>query len=121
MSAKGDIDFAKEQLETRYQSHYHRAPQSLPTTSQPQLSVTTSQLTTSPQKVNFTSHFKQCTPATRNELKDYFKLPQEDFETCDPLKWWAGCVAQFPNLSRFARDLFGAPGMFIVTEIPYIC
>ena len=121
MSAKGDIDFAKEKLETCYQSHYHCALQSLPTTSQPQLSVTTSQLTTSPQKVNFTSRFKQRTLATWNELKDYFILPQEDFETCDPLKWWAGHVAQFPNLSRFARDLFGAPGMFFVTEIPYIC
>ena len=121
LSAKGDIDFAKEKLETCYQSHYHWAPQSLPTTSQPQLSVTTSQLTTSLQKVNFTSRFKQHTPATWNELKDYFKLPQEDFEACDPLKWWAGRVAQFLNLSKFARDFFGAPGMFFVTEIPYIC
>ena len=119
MSAKGNIDFAKEQLETHYQSHYHRALQSLSTTSQPQLSVTTSQLTTSPQRS--TLHPVSNNAATWNELKDYFKLSQEDFETCDPLKWWAGHVAQFLNLSRFARDLFGAPGMFFVTEIPYIC
>ena len=64
----------------------------------------------SPQKVNFTSHFKQCMLATHNELKEYFRLPQEDFDICNPLAWWAGCCSQFPNLSHFACDVFRIPG-----------
>lgn len=110
-SAKADIDFAKTQLEQRYQSDYHRSPRPLPSTTTSQL-VTAGQSNASPQKVNFTSRYKQRTPATRNELEEFFKLPQEDFDTCNPLKWWAGRVAQFPNLSKFARDLFGAPGTY---------
>jgi len=31
---------------------------------------------------------------------------------CDPLQWWAGRRSQFPNLSRFARDILSMPGMF---------
>ena len=37
-------------------------------------------------------------------------LPQVD--TCDPLQWWAGRHSQFPNLSRFARDILSIPGEF---------
>ena len=78
--------------------------------------MTTSQLSaalsdTSPQKVNFTSHYKQCALPTQNEVEEFFKLPQENFETCDLLKWWAGCAVQFPDLSKYARDLFGTPGL----------
>ena len=49
-------------------------------------------------------------PATHNELEEYFWLPQEDFDTCNPLAWWAGRRSQFPNLSRFAHDVLGIPG-----------
>ena len=47
-----------------------------------------------------------------NELEEFFSLPQEDFETCDPLQWWARRRSQFPNLSHFARDILSIPGMF---------
>ena len=67
---------------------------------------------TSPQKVNFTAQYRQRPRATVNELEEFFSLPQEDFETCDPLQWWAGHCSQFPNLSRFARDILSIPGMF---------
>lgn len=108
VSAKADIDYAKGRLEARYLRDYHRTPRPLPTTtSQP----SATQSNTSPQKVNFTSRYKQRAPPTRNEVEEFFKLPQEDFETCDPLKWWAGRAAQFPDLSKYARDLFGAPGL----------
>ena len=49
-------------------------------------------------------------PATHNELEEYFQLPQEDFDTCNPLAWWAGHCSQFPNLSRFACDVLRIPG-----------
>ena len=101
---KADIDYAKMQLE----SHYFCAPCPFPTTA-PHPSIS-QQCDLSPQRVNFTSWFKQHISATQNELDEYFKLSQEDFDTCDPLKWWAGHCAQFPNLSHFACDLLGIPG-----------
>ncbi|KAI0004652.1 hypothetical protein BJV74DRAFT_762921, partial [Russula compacta] len=36
--------------------------------------------------------------AATNELDKFFKLPQEDFETCNPIHWWMGHHAQFSNL-----------------------
>ena len=82
-------------------------------TSQPSAALSN----TSPQKVNFTSCYKQHAPPTWNEVKEFFKLPQEDFETCDLLKWWVGHAAQFPNLSKYTRDLFGAPGLWVYLSI----
>ena len=48
---------------------------------------------------------------TVNELEEYFKLLPEDFEKCDPIKWWVGRRAQFPNLFRLAHDILCIPGM----------
>lgn len=114
VSAKANIDYAKEWLEECYLWDYHCSPWPLPmTTSQPSAALSN----TSPQKVNFISRYKQCAPPTWNEVEEFFKLPQEDFETCDPLKWWAGCAAQFPDLSKYARDLFGTPGLWAYLSI----
>ena len=52
----------------------------------------------SPHKVDFTARYKQRPRATVNELEE-FLLPQEDFETCNPLSWWAGRRSQFRNVS----------------------
>ena len=51
-----------------------------------------------------------------DELDDYFKLPLEDFKTCDPLHWWSARKAQFPNLSQLARDIFSIPGSAVGVE-----
>jgi hypothetical protein len=52
-----------------------------------------------------------------DELEEFFKLPLEDFKNCDPIQWWAGRRTQFPNLSRFARDILSIPGMsFVLIE-----
>ena len=66
----------------------------------------------SPQKVDFTSRYRNLPQAFTDEVQEYFKLPRENFDTCDPLRWWAGRCSQFPNLSRFARDIFSIPGKF---------
>ena len=42
--------------------------------------------------------------ASINELEEYFKLPAEDFDACNPIQWWTGQHAQFPNLFHLARD-----------------
>jgi hypothetical protein len=47
-----------------------------------------------------------------DEVQEYFKLPHENFDTCDSLQWWAGRHSQFPNLSRFAWDILSIPGKF---------
>jgi hypothetical protein len=64
----------------------------------------------SPQKVNFTARYKKRPSTLKDELEELYKLPQEDFETCDPIKWWAGQCSQFPNLSRLACDILAIPG-----------
>ncbi len=37
--------------------------------------------------VNFASRYKK---KDCNKLEEYFKLPCEDFDTCNPLQWWIG-------------------------------
>jgi hypothetical protein len=66
----------------------------------------------STEKVDFMARYKAKNWAVADELEEYFKLPREDFETCDPLKWWAGRRAQFPKLYHLARDMFSIPGTF---------
>jgi hypothetical protein len=75
---------------------------------------------TSPQKVNFTARYKQRTHRDVDELEDFWKLPREDFENCDPIQWWAGRRAQFPGLSRYVRDIFSIPGGLPVTLSQYL-
>lgn len=63
----------------------------------------------SPQK-NFTLRFQRKVKAAINELDEFFKLPQEDFESCNPIHWWMGRRAQFPNLFWLAQDILSIPG-----------
>jgi hypothetical protein len=64
----------------------------------------------SPQKVDFTSRYQKKDRVVINELDEYFKLPQEDFDTCEPLNWWRGRRSQFPVLYRLVCDIFSIPG-----------
>jgi len=71
----------------------------------------TSVMNNSPQKVDFTSCYWDLPQAFMDEVQEYFKLPHENFDTCDPLQWWAG-HSQFPNLSCFARYILSIPCEF---------
>ena len=74
-------------------------------------SITSSPCSGSPQK-NFTARFqRKRTP--KDELTEFWNLPQEDFDTCDPLQWWHGRRAQFPQLYRLVRDIFSIPGNYL--------
>ena len=64
----------------------------------------------SPQKVDFMAQYRKWPRAFIDEIEEFFKLPQEAFDMCDPIQWWAGRQAQFPNLSRLARDILAIPG-----------
>jgi hypothetical protein len=59
---------------------------------------------------SFTARYRKAPRASVNELEEYFKLPREDFETCNPVKWWLARRSQFPNLFLLARDLLAIPG-----------
>ena len=72
---------------------------------------TTSQTNSSPQK-NYMAKFQRKRAAV-DELSEFWNLKQEDFEKCNPVQWWYGRRAQFPNLYHLVRDLFSIPGMFL--------
>jgi hypothetical protein len=79
-------------------------------TPSPARGTTTALTSGSPQKC-FTARYRRRENVTVNELEEYFKLPPEDFEKCNPIKWWVGRRAQFPNLFCLARDIICIPGM----------
>ena len=37
----------------------------------------------------------------------------------DPIQWWAGCRAQFPNLSCLAQHILSIPGVFLLFALKY--
>jgi hypothetical protein len=105
-SMRRSLDHSREALRDHYRTHY--APsQSTNSDVDPMPSVPSG----SPQKVDFTARYKKRTRAFIDEIEEFFKLPSETFDNCDPIQWWAGRRAQFPNLSRLARDILAIPGV----------
>jgi hypothetical protein len=49
--------------------------------------------------------------STQDELEQYLALLPVPFASCTLLQWWAAWNSEFPNLARFARDIFSIPGM----------
>ncbi len=68
----------------------------------------------SPQKMNFTSRLSNKPKRVNDELAEYFKLSPEDYDNCDPIKWWMGRRAQFPTLFWLVRDLLTIPGTSVL-------
>jgi hypothetical protein len=84
------------------------APSSLPS-KLPSISVQSTPTVGSPKK-SFTARYRRKEKMYVNELEEYFKLPAEDFDACNPIHWWTGRQAQFPNLSCLAQDILCIPG-----------
>ena len=61
-------------------------------------------------KKSFTARYHWKDKPAVNELEEYFKLPLEDFDACDPIWWWISQWAQFPNLYCLACDILCIPG-----------
>jgi hypothetical protein len=104
------LESLKKNLYAYYERHYadkHPVPSQV--TCSPGQSVDTLAPPRSPQK-NFISRFQRKAKVNINELDEFFKLPQEDFEACNPIQWWFGRRAQFPNLFWLARDILCIPG-----------
>jgi len=115
-TAKADL---REYFKGNYlslQASVENPRQSLSATT-PLSSITSSSSSGSPQK-NFTARF-QCKRTPTDELTEFWNLPQEDFETCDPLQWWHGRRAQFPQLYRLVRDIFSIPGNYLYFQPPF--
>jgi hypothetical protein len=107
LDACAHLETTKEDLHAYFRAKYDKP---LPA---PLASVaSTSTINDSPQKVDFTSHYRNLPQAFTDEVQEYFKLPHENFDACDPLQWWAGHCSQFPNLSCFARDILSIPSEF---------
>lgn len=104
-----DLERAKSSLHSFYRDKYSTFTSS--TDKKPSTAAPIVQ-NGSPQKVDFTARYKRTNRRVSDELEDYFKLDQEDFDTCQPLTWWWGRRAQFPNLYRLARDILAIPGIF---------
>jgi hypothetical protein len=111
------LEDSKTKLQSYFKQNYAQATN--PLLSAPSLSSVASTSMSSiskpsgsPQK-NFTARFqrKRTSP---DELLEFWSLPQEDFETIDPLQWWLGRRAQFPQLYCLARDIFSIPGTLVL-------
>jgi hypothetical protein len=101
------LEQSKANLFNYFDKHYANAnmPMKL---SAPSASVTTPLIEGSPQK-SFTARYRRKEKGSTNELKDYFKLPAEDFDACNPIHWWMGRRSQFPGIFQLARDIICIP------------
>ena len=99
---KNDLDLSQEDLRAFHRKHYtNTAPSRTSSASAPQPSVTNS----SPQKFDFTAGYNKIWTAVI-ELEEYFKLAQERFEHCDPIRWWAGWHAHFQTYLVWLQTFF---------------
>ena len=89
--------------------HYHGAYISKALTMAPQ-PLALQPPSASPKKVNFTAWYKQQSHTKIDELEEFWKLPQQDFQNCDFVQQWTTWGAQFGSLSQFACDIFTIPG-----------
>ena len=105
------LEKSKSDLFNYFHENYAHAAISTQTTppSVPPPSVQTPPTVGSPQK-SFTARYRRKEKVSINELEEFFKLPAEDFDVCNPIHWWMGRRAQFPNLFRLARDILSIPG-----------
>jgi hypothetical protein len=116
------LEFSKEELHSYYKKHYADCTsfESIPPSHTPAI------INGSPQK-NFTARFQK-NRAIIDELLEFWKLPQEDFDACQPIQWWFGRRSMFPHLYRLACDILSIPGehylsgpFLLLTFLPRLC
>jgi hypothetical protein len=114
-SLSNHLEDSKTSLFNYFDDHYATLhspmPSSPPSTPTPALLPTDS----SPKK-SFTARYRRKEKYSTNELEEYFKLPAEDFDTCNPIQWWMGRRSQFPRLFQLARDVLCIPGSAVAVE-----
>jgi hAT family C-terminal dimerisation region len=102
------LEESKTKLIDYFNENYANATVLAPS-SAPPVYVQSAPTVGSPQK-SFTARYRRKEKTYINELEEYFKLPAEDFDSCNPIRWWIGRQAHFPNLYCLARDILCIPG-----------
>ena len=100
---------SKAALETHFNHSYagqHSAPS---ITHAPHASNTTS-MSRGSQTHDFTARFRKRPQTLQNEVEEFFNLPPQDFQSCNPIQWWQSNRSRFPNLYCLARDILAIPG-----------
>lgn len=102
------LEESRTNLFTYFDENYtlHNPTPSLP----PSTPVQAPPIDGSPQK-SFTARYRRKMNYSTNELEEYFKLPAEDFQSCNPIQWWVGRRSQFPCLFQLVRDILCIPGL----------
>lgn len=108
-----NIKSSKQDLYDYYETHRTNKHPTPTQTSTPQTPASSAGAPSHSSQKNFTVCFHRKTTTIINELNEYFKLPPKDFERCNPVHWWMGRQAQFPNLFWFAQDLLCIPGTYV--------
>ncbi|KAF5324671.1 hypothetical protein D9611_004416 [Ephemerocybe angulata] len=103
------LDDSRLKLENHYHDMYEPF---LPSHPPP----TTSTTHTPSFAFDFMAAFQQAPAPTSSEIDSYFRLPIEDFRTCDPVQWWHKQRFQFPRLYKLARDILSIPGSAVAVE-----
>ena len=112
------LDSTKLSLHAHYNEHYVNHAHSFDKAAS---TTVPSAMDDSPSKVNFTLRYKEKDCQVCDELREYFKLPHEDFDTYKPLQWWVGHQAQFLNLYCFAQDLITIPDVSFSHVLNFKC
>ena len=106
------MDCAKYQLHQFFLENYAKATSPL-STIQPVFTDISGSL----QRVNFTAQYKKHPLSLRDELEEFYTLPPEYFDPCDPIQWWSGHCSQFLNMSHLAQIVLAIPGEFTLTPL----
>ncbi|KAG9226778.1 hypothetical protein CCMSSC00406_0009676 [Pleurotus cornucopiae] len=106
------LEACKASLEAHFEVHYKRNVAPIPLSA----SSSTQSINSDSSQVDLLSRYRRKERAVMNELDGFWRLPQEDMDSCDPIKWWYSRRLQFPNLYRLARDVLGIPGSAVAVE-----
>jgi hypothetical protein len=109
-SLSNHLEESKLNLYNYYDENYATL-HTLTPSSPPSTSIQALPMDGSPQK-SFTARYRRKEKHSSNELEEYFKLPAEDFDMCNPVQWWVGRQSQFPHLFQLARDILCIPGQY---------
>lgn len=115
-----DLERSKTQLQCYFQREY--APSQFePATVSSDVPSSTPSSANSSQRMDFTSRYQRKHRVAVNELEEFLKLEPEDFTLCEPLVWWRGRRAQFPNLYLLACDILAIPGLLAPSCLIFQC
>ena len=105
------LEDSKTNLFDYFNEHYATL-HSLTPPSPPPTAIQSIPMDGSPQK-SFTAWYHRKEKYSKNALKEYFKLPVEDFDICNPIQWWVGQQSQFPCLFQLAHDILCIPSSYL--------